>query len=151
MRDDHHVAGPVVAVFVVGRGQLLGDPAARSYRSRTDSPPGGSRVGVGHPAAGETGEGRVYRHRRGALEDAEAALPQPAVGENGQAEHAGERRGGLQRAAQVADVQGADGVAADGAADSAACRRPRLVSSARSLWPWARPSAFQVLSPCLTR
>ena len=149
MRDDHHVAG-LVAVFVVGRSQLLGEPGGALVQVMHGLTARGSRVGVGHPAAGETGEGRVYRHRRGALEDAEAALRSlPSAKRAGR--HAGERRGGLPRAAQVAAYRARTGWPLNRAAVSAACRRPRRVSSVRSLWPWARLSVFQVLSPCLTR
>jgi hypothetical protein len=73
------------------------------------------------------------------------------VGEHGQGEDAGERGGGLQRAAQVARVQRADGVAAEARRRFRRLAQAAAVSSALSLWPWARPSVFQVLSPCLTR
>ena len=90
------------------RRELVREPGHPAVEIPDGFPSLRPRVGVDDAVAVQPVGRRADRGGGGALEHAQAPLPQPCVAGHGQPEYLRERCGGLQRPAQVAGVQRAD-------------------------------------------
>jgi hypothetical protein len=111
--DDDDLPGPFGAHGAARPGgqprrELVREPGHPAVEIAEGFPSVRPRVRIDHALAGQPAGRRPDRGGGGALEHAQASLPQPGVAGHDQPERLRERRGGLAGAAQVADVQRAD-------------------------------------------